>query len=101
MEEAEGKSQWNGEGRVEEELPEADAEVSCAEVKVEADAAELADREESVEAGVKEGELAEDGEAMRPRWFEPAEIDGEAEGNEDEEVQQVCVLFGIKLRGEP
>ena len=100
VEESESEAERDGDGRVEEEFAEAGAEVAEAEAESVADAGELADGEESIEAGVEEDELAEDVDAGRPGGLEPAEIDGEAEGDEDEEVQPVGALLGVEAGGD-
>ena len=60
-------------------LSEADAEVPLAQAQIEANPPEPADGKEPVEAGIKQGELPQQREAVGPGSFEPAEIDGEAE----------------------
>jgi hypothetical protein len=100
VEEAEGQAQRDGDGKVEEEFAEAGGPVARAEAEVEADGGEAADGEEGIEAGVEEGELAEKGKFVGPGGFEPAEVDGEAERDEDEEVEEVAALVGVEAGGE-
>lgn len=56
---------------------------------------EVAEDKEAPEASVEEEDLAEDGEARGPGGLEPAKVDGEAEGDEDEEVGPGAVPLGI------
>src|SRR6185437_365427 len=95
MKEAEGEPQGNGDGRVEEELAPADAEVARAQAKVESHAAELADAEKGVETGVEQKDFIERSKTRRPRRLDPAEIDGEPENRKHEEVAPVGALVGV------
>jgi len=100
VKEAEGESDGDRDEHVEEELAEAGGPVAVAKAKAVPDAGEAADGEEGVKAGVKEGELAECGEFVGPGGLEPAEVDGEAERNEDEEIEKVAALAGVEAGGE-
>jgi len=100
VQEAEGESEWNRDGHVEEHLAKAGGPVAAAKAEVVADGGQAADGEEGIEAGVEKGELAEQGEPRGPGGFEPAEIDGEAEGQENEEVEEVAALAGVEVGGE-
>ena len=57
----------------------------------------LADEEEAVDAGVEQEHLVEDGEVRGPGGLEPAQVDGEAEGEEDQEVAPVAGLVWVGL----
>jgi len=100
VKEAEGESDGDRDEHVEEELAEAGGPVAVAKAKAVPDAGEAADGEEGVKAGVKEGELAECGEFVGPGGLEPAEVDGEPERNEDEEIEKVAALAGVEAGGE-
>jgi hypothetical protein len=101
VKEVEREAQGNGQRNIEEEFAESDTDITPAEAEVEADASQLADGEEAVEAGIEQGELAEETEAMGPGGLEPAEVDGEAEREEDEVIEKMAALVGIELRREP
>lgn len=94
MEEAEAEADGEGDGEVEGELAQAGGEVAQAEAEIEADAGERTQGEEAVEAEVEEQDLVEDDEMRGPGGLEPAEIDGEAEDGEDEEVLPAAALVG-------
>jgi hypothetical protein len=99
VEEAQREAEEDGDGGVDCGLAETEFEISATDAEIEADTLELADGEEAVDAGVEQEDLAEDGEVWRPGGLEPAEIDGEADGGEDEEVAPVAVLGWVFLRG--
>jgi hypothetical protein len=67
--------------------------------EIEAYAVQLADVEYAVDAGIQQEHFVEDGEMRGPGGFEPAEVDGEAEGEEDQEVAPVAGLVGVGLCG--
>ena len=94
------EAEGNGEDGVEEEFAEADAEVGEAKAEVKTDAGEAAESEDGVKGGVEQDELADDGGSGRPGGLQEAEVDGEAEGNEDEGVQPVTELAGVGADGE-
>ena len=73
---AEAESQRNR--RVKGDLAQADPEVFEAQAKVEADAVELADEEEAVDARIEKKDLVEDGQVRRPRALKPAQVNGQA-----------------------
>jgi hypothetical protein len=100
VEEAEREAEGDGDGEVKKKLAEASGPVALAEAEVEADGSEAADSEEGVEARIEESELAEEGEFVGPGGFEPAEVDGEAERDEDEEVEEVATLSRVEPGGE-
>jgi hypothetical protein len=100
VEEAERESEGDRNGEVEEEFAEAGAPIAGSKAEFIADGGEAADSEESVEARVEKGEFAEEAEFGGPGGLEPAEVDAEAEGDEDEEVEEVAALLGIEAGGE-
>ena len=59
----------------------------------------MADALKGVDASVEQQDFVEDGQVRGPGGFEPAEIDGETEGGEDEEVAPVATLVGIGEAG--
>ncbi len=99
VQEAERETKDEGDRRVEGELAQADAEVAEAEAQIEADAVEAAQQEEAIDAGVEQQDLVEDGEVRGPGGFEPAQVDGEAEQGQDEEVAPGAALGGIGAAG--
>jgi len=99
VKEAGGEPDDDGDGRVEEEFAPANAEVARAQAEVESDSVELADAEEGVDAGIEQKDFIEGDEARRPCGLEPAEIDSEAEDDEDEEVAPIAALVGIGATG--
>ena len=101
VEKTERESKRDGKGCVEEKFAESDANVPPAQAEVETDPAELADGQEAIQAGVEQGEFPQESKAMRPGRLEPAEIDGEAEREEDQVVEKMAVLFGVALRRKP
>ena len=100
VEEAEHQTEGDGDGHVEEELAKARGPVATAEAEVVTNGGETADGEESVEAGIEQGELAEKGKFGRPGRLEPAQIDGQAQRDEDKEVKEMTALIGVKTGGE-
>ena len=99
VQEAEAQAEYESDWYVEDTLAEADADVGQVEAEIEADAVQLADVEDAVDAGIEQKHLVEDGEVRGPGGFEPAQIDGEAEDEEDQEVAPVAGLAGIGLCG--
>ena len=91
-----GQAYRDGDGRVEEKLAQADADLAQAKAQVEADALEAAEREESVDNCVKQKKLVEDDEARGPGMLKPAEVDGKADRGEHEEVSPVAALCRIE-----
>jgi hypothetical protein len=84
VQEAEAEAKYESDGDEEGALAQAGENVAETEAEIEAHAVELADIEDAVDAGVEEKDLVEDGEVWGPSGFEPAEIDSEVEGEEDE-----------------
>lgn len=94
MEEAEAKAERERDGHVEGQLAQAGGEVAHAQAEVEADTVQGAQGEETVEAEVEKEDLVEEVEVLRPGGLEPAEIDGEAEDEQDKKILPGAPLFG-------
>ncbi len=90
MQEAESKAEQECDWGVPGPFSEADAQVAEAQAKVESYAVESTDEQETVDADVEEKDLVEDGEVRRPGGFKPAQLDGEAQGGEREEIAPVA-----------
>ena len=73
----------------------ANAEVAQAKAEVEANLAQLPDREKAIDACVEQQDFIEDGEARSPCRLKPAQVHSEAEEAEDKEVAPLSLLFRI------
>ncbi len=95
VQKAEAQAQNQGDRSVEGHLAQTDGDVAQAQAEVEAGSLKLADEDEAVDAGVEQQDLVEDGQVRRPRPLEPAQIDGESEDRQDQEVAPVAALGGL------
>src|ERR1700683_879376 len=101
MEKPEAQAEREGDGRVEGKFAQTDGEVFETQAQVETGSVELADEDEAVDACVQKKHLVEDGQVRRPGALEPAQIDGEAKNEKDEEVAPVASLGRVGTAGVP
>src|SRR5208282_945189 len=101
MKKAQRQSQPEDQRCEENQLAQSGFPVTPAEVEVKAGAGELADGEESVQARVDQEKFPPARQAVWPGSLEPAQIHGEAEGEENERVSPVAALLGIGAGGLP
>ena len=92
MQKAQAEAEGESDGHVKGELAQAGGEVAWAQAEIEADALKRAQGEKAVEAEIEEKDLVEDGQMRRPGGLEPAQIDGKAEDDEDQEVRPRAAL---------
>ena len=69
------------------------------EAKIESDAVQIANKKETVDAGVEQDHFVEDGLVWWPCWLEPAQVNGETECEEDEIVSPVAGLIFVDISG--
>lgn len=98
VKEAEREAEGNGDGCVEQELAQADAEVARVGPKVETCATKLADGEEAPDTGIEQEHFVEDGQVGGPGGLEPAQVNGKPQDGEHEKVGPGGTLVWISPR---
>ncbi len=95
VQKAEPEAEDESDGRIKDDFAQADGNVFEAQAEVEAGSFKLADEDETVDTRIEQENLVEDGQVWRPGAFKPAQVDGEAERDEDEKVMPGAALIGI------
>src|SRR5579862_5706672 len=95
MQKAETEAEGQRNRGIEGGFAQANAKVFEAQAEIEAGSRKLADEDEPVDARIEKNNFVEDGKMWRPRSLKPAQIDGKAQGAEDEKVAPVAALIGI------
>src|SRR5579871_44458 len=96
MNESEDEAEYEHEGCEEKEFPKACLPVAGSKMKIETGARSFADGEESIEAGIDEKQFIQGVQAGRPGAVEPAQVDSQAEHEEDECVAPIAALVGVR-----
>ena len=95
MEEANEQSEPDSDRRVRGKGEQANAEIVQAQTQVEADISQLPDSKKTINTGVQEKDLIEDGEARAPRRLKPTQIDRETEYDKDQKVTPFSTLLRV------
>lgn len=69
------------------------------EAKIESDAVQTANKKETVDAGIEQDHFVEDGQVWWPCGLEPAQVNRETKGEEDEIVSPIAGLMLVDVSG--
>src|ERR1700730_14882997 len=98
MDEAERQSQSQNYGRKKEQLAQSGFPVAPAQMKVESGAAQLPDRQKTIQTDVHEEQLIQSLQSAGPCSVEPAQVHGQPERQQNDGIAPVTALLRIGRR---